>query len=434
MPIPTPNAGEEQSGFVSRCMSFLDDEGSSLKHEQRIAACYAKWRSAKGIKSSEGTMPDSRLALFSSDKNYEKISLKLSDVRMWRKQVLQLGMWRHPEDKDVQFEITPEVIEQVVANFNAGVPGIAPVTATHTDDPRAKLGEVKSFVVTPTGLDAIFTVDDDKLNENIASSEKAPGVSCWLNLNYQHKQSGDKIGAVVKHVALVNHPYIEGMEGFQAVLSEAADEDKDCLPLVYLSEKKIKNSKQLEEKVMKKEEMIAKLKEDHSVDVTALLSDSEGLKTLQKRVEDGELVEKLALSEELQKKIREQFKLSEDEEINILSILDKLFEKNTGEETKLSDAIKEIAGLKETLNKKEADVRVEALLSGGFIFPKESESMKELYLSDSKLFEKMDAARREAGTVVKLSEEGTVGDNKETVEEATKRNVEAAQAEGYVAK
>jgi hypothetical protein len=252
-------------------------------------------------------------------------------------------------------------------------------------------------------------------------------------LNYQHKQSGDKIGAVVKHVALVNHPYIEGMEGFQAVLSEAAEEDKDCLPLVYLSEKKKKNFKRSEEKVMKKDEMIAKLKEEHQIDVTALSSDSEGLKALQKRVEDGELVEKLALSEELQKKIREQFKLSEDEEINILTILDKLFEKNSGEDTKLSDAIKEIAELKETLDKKEADTRVDALLTEGFIFPKEVDSMKELYLSDAKLFDKMDAARREAGKVVKLSEEGTVGDKEESVEDATKRNVDAAKAEGYVA-
>jgi hypothetical protein len=184
---------------------------------------------------------------------------------------------------------------------------------------------------------------------------------------------------------------------------------------------------------MKKDEMIAKLKEEHQIDVTALSSDSEGLKALQKRVEDGELVEKLALSEELQKKIREQFKLSEDEEINILTILDKLFEKNSGEDTKLSDAIKEIAELKETLDKKEADTRVDALLTEGFIFPKEVDSMKELYLSDAKLFDKMDAARREAGKVVKLSEEGTVGDKEESVEDATKRNVDAAKAEGYVA-
>lgn len=49
MPLPVPRKGESQDSFVSRCMSFLDREGSSLTREQRIAACFDTWRRAKKL-------------------------------------------------------------------------------------------------------------------------------------------------------------------------------------------------------------------------------------------------------------------------------------------------------------------------------------------------------------------------------------------------
>ena len=48
MPISEPHNGEEQDDFISRCMSFLEEEGSSLDQDQRLAACFSKWRQAKG--------------------------------------------------------------------------------------------------------------------------------------------------------------------------------------------------------------------------------------------------------------------------------------------------------------------------------------------------------------------------------------------------
>ena len=51
MPLPTPNKGETQSKFVSRCIQFLVDENSSLKADARVAACYSQWE--KGTKKEE---------------------------------------------------------------------------------------------------------------------------------------------------------------------------------------------------------------------------------------------------------------------------------------------------------------------------------------------------------------------------------------------
>jgi len=47
MPLPKPKKGEKQNAFVSRCISQLDDEGSSLSQEQRVAACFSQWRKSK---------------------------------------------------------------------------------------------------------------------------------------------------------------------------------------------------------------------------------------------------------------------------------------------------------------------------------------------------------------------------------------------------
>jgi len=43
MPIPSPNSGESQSNYVSRCIGFLVDEGTP--GDQAAAICYDKWRS-----------------------------------------------------------------------------------------------------------------------------------------------------------------------------------------------------------------------------------------------------------------------------------------------------------------------------------------------------------------------------------------------------
>jgi len=45
MPVPTPRKDEEQDAFISRCVSFLVDEGT--EQEQAVAICFDKWRDSK---------------------------------------------------------------------------------------------------------------------------------------------------------------------------------------------------------------------------------------------------------------------------------------------------------------------------------------------------------------------------------------------------
>ena len=69
--MPTPGAEETQDEFVSRCMSFLDDEGSDLDQDQRLAACHERWRNAKGESS-----------LKQNDKEQRYIPVEAAELRV----------------------------------------------------------------------------------------------------------------------------------------------------------------------------------------------------------------------------------------------------------------------------------------------------------------------------------------------------------------
>lgn len=48
MPLPTPSSGEDQSGFVSRCMGSDTMRKEFPKQKQRAAVCYSQWRKTRG--------------------------------------------------------------------------------------------------------------------------------------------------------------------------------------------------------------------------------------------------------------------------------------------------------------------------------------------------------------------------------------------------
>jgi hypothetical protein len=441
VPIPKPNSGESQSDFISRCAKFLAESEPGRDQKQRVAICYSTYRRAEGVKATEVEMPDLKIATFSKESEFQKVDLKLTTTRLWRKEVLRFGKWIHPTDKDITFDITPEVAAQIVNNFNAGVPEVAPVVLTHTDNPLAKVGVVKSFIVTKTGLDAVFPVEDAKLNENIENKDTQPGVSVWLDMNYQHKETGEKIGAVVKHVAIVNHPYIEGMKSFEAVLTEAGAEGKDFLPLILSEDKKDNKGKTMPLDLIKVKTF---LRDEHQIDVDALLSDSKTLKQTQERIDNGELVTKddlhVLLGEELSKTLREKLELSADTKIDVVAVLTKLLtgdkKKEDTQLTEFKELKKENTALKERLDKADAEKAVSVLLTEGFLFPTEQEHYEKLYLSDRALYDGMVTSRKKTGKVVELSEDGSIGgdDDEEDADKVIARNREAGQKEGLIAK
>lgn len=53
MPLPTPNSGEQQDHFVSRCMSDEEAMEDFPDREQRLAVCFRQWREERGMDGTE---------------------------------------------------------------------------------------------------------------------------------------------------------------------------------------------------------------------------------------------------------------------------------------------------------------------------------------------------------------------------------------------
>lgn len=438
MPVPTPGKKESQSDFISRCLSSLADTDSDRPVDMRKAMCYTSWRRGKGIKASEDEMPeDLKIVFFDEENDFSALgTIKKKGVKFFRKPILRFGTWRHPDNRDVEFEITEKVVKQIADNFMAGIPVEAPIVLTHTDNPKAKVGGVKQFIPTENGLDAVFSVADEEMVEKIESKEKAPGVSCWLDLNYKDKQSNELVGAVVKHVALVNHPYIEGLGGYQAVSLSEDKEAEKFVPLIMSEKNKFKDG---EDNMPKLTEILKILKDEHEIDVVQLQED---LKKLNKQVEDGELIKKEdapALSEKVISSIKKKLDLSEDttaEEAvsKLVETVDaslKLSEKDSKEK---EDLKKEVGDLKTELTEMKAEKEIDDLITEGKVLPAEKEGLKKTYVKDKALFSELIKSR--TAPLVELAEQGKKSDETPTEEDKEKeqkfidKQVELAEKEG----
>ena len=378
-------------------------------------------------------MPNNlKFAFFNEGKDFRKLDGEQEGVKFYRKQILRFGTWRHPDNKDIEFDITPDVVRQISDNFAVGVPVEAPIVLTHTDNPKMKVGGVKQFIPTNEGLDAIFSVDDTDVNKSILSTEKAPGVSCWLDLAYKNKQSNKDVGAVVKHVALVNHPYIEGLGKFEAV---SLSEDKEAEQFVPLVMREINLS---EGEKMKLEELLKVLKDEHKVDVVKLQED---LKGLNEKVEKGELIAKTdapVLSGELISQIKKKFKLSEDTSVEdaikaLVGSIEKSMVLSEGDKKENVKLQKEVDTLSFRLTEMDGEKVIDALIQEGKVLPAEKVAMLSAYTKEKELFDSLIKPR--TASLVELAEKGGKSDETPTDEEEKDKKmidkqVELAEKEG----
>ena len=44
MPLPKPKIGEDQAGFIQRCMSTKTMIEEYPRQDQRLAVCYTQWK------------------------------------------------------------------------------------------------------------------------------------------------------------------------------------------------------------------------------------------------------------------------------------------------------------------------------------------------------------------------------------------------------
>lgn len=151
-----------------------------------------------------------------------------------RKQILPRNKsYRWPNQPGRMLTITDEVIEQVKANFAAGIIDVVPFFKVndknqHVEDPELQRGKIVDLVEMPDGLDALLSVPDPEVAKQIL--EGGLGASAGMDLAFRTKDDGTNVGAVLRHVAWTPEPWISGMRPFERVSLSS-----ETFEAVYLS-------------------------------------------------------------------------------------------------------------------------------------------------------------------------------------------------------
>jgi len=142
-----------------------------------------------------------------------KTEVELSEDGTFRKQILKYGEWYHQGSQNGVLKITKELISNIVNNFKNKIIENVSVPLTHTNDPSKNTGQVIDLIQTDKGLDAIIEVKDKTIAQKIKDN-LIKCISASIDPNYRVKTSNKFVGPALLHAALVQEPYIKGMQGF----------------------------------------------------------------------------------------------------------------------------------------------------------------------------------------------------------------------------
>lgn len=239
---------------------------------------------------------------------------------IYRKEIAKFGEWVNPDypwfSDDPTMTLDEAWAETIVKNFNEDALG-SPVTVplNHTDDVRVNTGIVESLeIVAGDGLYAnLKIIDEDtqaKLDNGLIFD-----VSISFVWDLVRQDNGKHYGATLLHVALVNTPYLIGMNAFEKVGAALSKLSKSFKPVglslntdgaIMLSRTKVKELSNVEEST---------IKNDKEFDVTVTYKDGD---------EDKEVVVKAGeevtvpteVAEEVTTQIADAVAPTEDEDSN----------------------------------------------------------------------------------------------------------------------
>ncbi len=309
--------------------------------------------------------------------------LKLG-TKVYRKQILRYGEFVDPNDPRKKMKFDRQYGDELIKNFQKGVFDQVPVQLTHEENPINNVGNILGLEHTPdgTGLDALLAVTDDQVSEKIDTKDPMgnsiiKGVSVGIQENYRDKETGSLIGKVLRHLAIVTHPYIKGMKPFEPVF--LGDEEK----YHYFEENNMSVSM----------EDVLKFLNDNGIKVNSL----DDLKKPNITVNaDIEGAVKRVLGDSLQ--------LDGKSIVDVVKGLADTIEKQNQTNISLQNSNKELA---DKLARNEAEQAVAKLVREGRILPAEKDGMTKLYLSDSNLFNEL---VKDRPVLVKLGEQITSDD------------------------
>lgn len=179
----------------------------------------------------------------------------------YRKHILNLGELIHPVTKEV-LKLDDKFYSQLEQNFQRGVCDTVAVPLAndenkHIEGPLANAGEVMGISREGSKVYVDLDVRDPKV-QTALENRTILGASAFMHLDYTDTRTGKKVGPTLLHSCMTNRPYVTGLDPYEQIVGATSDSEGD---VVVLSQKGPE---------MTKDELIAALKDEHGIDVTAL--------------------------------------------------------------------------------------------------------------------------------------------------------------------
>jgi hypothetical protein len=288
--------------------------------------------------------------------------------RLVRKQILKTGPLNYPGIKGGSVELTNDMFDQIVSNFDSKVCDIvqfpmADNNNAHSEDPLRNAGEVVQLKHEGDSLYAYIDVRKPEVVQGI-EEKTVIGASAMLALDYTDTRTGKKAGPTLLHVAGTNRPHVLELDDFE-VIAASVDSKSEAVLLTSPSTPDSEERSNMSDLTVT--EMLEVLKKDHGIDVPALqaqAADTAGVAELSAKLSDA------LESNGLIKLSNGETAKAEDLVLAVGQLVEDKAELSNRVET-----------LEKTSARKEAEVEVDKLVSGGYIAEATREAYVELKLS-----------------------------------------------------
>jgi hypothetical protein len=181
--------------------------------------------------------------------------------RLFEKHILNKGPLIHPKTGDI-INVDDAFVHAMQENFANGVCDIVQVPLAndqnqHVETAAANLGEVMG--IRERGNKVYALIDARQDAEKFGKTYL--GASAFLSTDYTNSATGKKSGPTLLHVAVTNRPYVTGLDDYKEVIAASDDNPGEVVVLTEPEETAVP---------LTKEELLAKLRDEHGIDVAAL--------------------------------------------------------------------------------------------------------------------------------------------------------------------
>lgn len=360
--------------------------------------------------------------------------------RRFRKQIAAFGQLYSPLDGE-ECELLDEAwAEEMLANFEAKQSGKIPtlprvsIPFDHWSGTKDNAGEVVALEIVPgDGVYATLEIRDYEALYRL-EQDLVFDVSMCFNWHYIDTRTGDDRGIVLEHVALVNDPFITGMNAFEEAPEQLKRDEVEAAEayldnfnrrtnaVVMFSKNKVEELAKMRKHFSKdtegEEPEVVEVTNDRDFDVVITVKDDDG-EDVSKTVKAGETVEVPADQEEAVKKQIADAKdpnekegegddkenLSREGEADEDKDGDDKADEGDGEgddkENLSRSEREELSRLRAERNQAKAETAYQTMLSAGMIVPAQKDAFMQLHQNLSKAGGRVEFSRD--GKKVELS-------------------------------